>query len=92
MEAGTPEEAAAVVARHDGSIDLLLTDLVMPGGSGRELARRLSASRPQLKVLYMSGYGEPGPGDGALLAPGDPFLAKPFSRQQLLHAIDNLLG
>jgi two-component SAPR family response regulator len=46
---------------------------------------------PRVKVLFMSGYGEPGTG-GVQLEPGDPFLAKPFTRQQLLQAISGLLG
>ncbi|MEQ1759059.1 MAG: ATP-binding protein [Vicinamibacterales bacterium] len=91
VEAGGPSEALGVVARHEGAIDLLLTDLIMPGGSGRELARRMSSTQPRLKVLYMSGYGEPSPERGALLEPGDPFLAKPFTRQQLLQSINSLL-
>ena len=92
VEASNPCEAASAVSDHGGPIDLLLTDLIMPGGSGRDLARRMTASWPRLKVLYMSGYGEPSPEQGALLAPGDPFLAKPFTRQQLLQAINALLG
>jgi CheY-like chemotaxis protein len=64
----------------------------MPGGSGRDLARRLIARWPILKVVYKSGYGEPGTDPGVALEPGDPFLAKPFTRQQLLAAISALLG
>jgi CheY-like chemotaxis protein len=64
----------------------------MPGGSGRDLARWMRAHSPAVRVLYMSGYGQPGRGDGALLGPGDPFLAKPFTRQQLLQIVDTLLG
>ncbi len=92
VEASGPADALDAVARCDGSIDLLLTDLMMPGGSGRELARRMRGTSPRLKVLFMSGYGEPGEGQGAQLGPGDPFLAKPFTRQQLLQAIGGLLG
>ncbi len=92
VEANGPSEAVSAVTEHAGPIDLLLTDLIMPGGSGRELARRMTATWPELKVLYMSGYGEPGPDHGSLLEPGDPFLAKPFTRQQLLQAIGGVLG
>jgi PAS domain S-box-containing protein len=92
VEAGSPAEAMAVAAECPRGIDLLLTDLVMPGGSGRELARRMQALSPGLKVLYMSGFGEPGCDGDALLEPGDPFLAKPFTRQQLLTAIGSLIA
>jgi CheY-like chemotaxis protein len=51
-----PAEAEQICAQHPGPIHLLLTDLVMPGMNGRELARRAAALRPQIKVLYMSGY------------------------------------
>jgi two-component system cell cycle sensor histidine kinase/response regulator CckA len=92
VEAGGPDEAVTAISAEGPQIDLLLTDLIMPGGSGRDLARRMRVHSPRLKVLYMSGYGEPGTETGALLAPGDPFLAKPFTRQQLLSAIGSLLG
>jgi two-component SAPR family response regulator len=70
---------------------LLLTDVVMPGGSGRELADRVTTIRPDLKVLYMSGYPEYGGSSGSVLEPGVPFLAKPFTRAALLSTIDDLL-
>jgi PAS domain S-box-containing protein len=92
VEAGSPAEAATVAAAHGGPIDLLLADLSMPGGSGLELARSMKADAPRLKVLYMSGDGEPGPGRKTGLEPGDLFLAKPFTREQLLHAVNGLLG
>ncbi len=56
LEAGHGEEALRVVARHTGRIDLLLSDVVMPGMNGRELAEKLTAVRPDLRVLLMSGY------------------------------------
>lgn len=58
LVAGLPSEAETVSARHDGRIDLLLTDVVMPGMNGQELAKRITASRRTTKVLYMSGYME----------------------------------
>jgi two-component system cell cycle sensor histidine kinase/response regulator CckA len=78
-------EADVVLARHAGPVDVLLTDLVMPGESGRALARRLRLARPDLVIVYMSGY----PGDA--LAPehdGDDeehelLLPKPFGLAQL---------
>jgi len=66
---------------------LLVTDLVMPRGvSGQELARRLRLERPGLKVLFMSGYSAAIAGRQIDLSPGQGFLQKPFSREQLLHA------
>ena len=56
LEAGSAAEACTVAAASDGRIDLLLTDVVMPGGSGRELAEALGRTRPDLPVVFMSGY------------------------------------
>src|SRR5262249_13395732 len=57
VEAGSGVEALEVWDRHDGAFDLLLTDMVMPGGvTGRELAERLLADKPELKVIFTSGY------------------------------------
>jgi len=54
--AASPTEAQALFALHEPDIDLLLTDVVMPGYSGRVLYERLVSRKPSLKVLYMSGY------------------------------------
>jgi FixJ family two-component response regulator len=70
-----------VAARTPGPISLLLTDVVMPGMMGPELARRLSAGRPGLKVLYVSGHPDRAVG-GEARAPG-LFLHKPFSPEAL---------
>jgi PAS domain S-box-containing protein len=91
IEAHGPDDAVAKAAAFEGHIDLLLTDVVMPGGSGRELADRLTAVRPEVQLLYMSGYPEYGGSSGSVLEPGVPFLAKPFTRATLLSTIDNLL-
>jgi CheY-like chemotaxis protein len=56
IEAGDGEEAIQIAAQHPGPIDLVLTDVVMPRMSGRELVQRLHENRRGLKVLYMSGY------------------------------------
>ena len=72
------------------SVDLLLTDIVMPGVSGHTLAQRLRAIRSNLPVLYMSGYVDDEATREAIAQPGVMFLAKPFSHQDLatrLHAI-----
>jgi PAS domain S-box-containing protein len=76
-----PEGAAALqLARaHPGPIHLLLTDVIMPGMTGRELANQLSQSRPGIKVLYMSGYTENAIGHNGTLDAGVMLLQKPFS-------------
>lgn len=56
LEAARPEDALVIGREHQGPIDLLLTDVVMPDMSGRDLAVRLAAVRPQMKILYMTGY------------------------------------
>ena len=82
---------AQAVALYDGlaeSIDLLLTDLVMPGGNGRDLAKRLLASRPSLHVLLMSGY------DAAIneVSAERRVLAKPFEARELISAVRQALS
>jgi PAS domain S-box-containing protein len=91
LAASDASDALRVVERHGGTIHLLLTDVVMPGQSGRELADRLATSRPGIRVLYMSGY----PGDavvqhGALPA-GSAFLQKPFSPDGLARKVRDVL-
>jgi two-component system cell cycle sensor histidine kinase/response regulator CckA len=84
-------EAVSVVARHQGEIDLLIADLVMPGMSGFQLTSRLTALRPGLKVLYMSGYSEEvvvGQGD---LGSGAPFIGKPFTPKALASKVREVL-
>jgi len=73
-------DAAMVCARdHHGPIDLLVTDVVMPGGSGRDLARRLAESRPETKVLYVSGYTDDAIVLHGMLEAGLEYLQKPFT-------------
>jgi signal transduction histidine kinase len=77
------EAALAAAAAHTGPIDLLLSDLVMPGCSGLELAERLRAARPAVRVLLTSGYAADVLGDRAQPADGTRLLAKPFSPDSL---------
>ena len=65
------------------SIDVLLTDVVMPGASGPELTRQLVERRPALKVIYMSGYTEDAIVQHGVLKPGIAFLHKPFTSETL---------
>jgi CheY-like chemotaxis protein len=76
---------------QNASIDVLLTDVVMPGASGPELTRRLVAQRPALKVIYMSGYTEEAIVQHGVLNPGIAFLHKPFTSETLGRKIREVL-
>ena len=84
-------EALHVCREHTAPIELLLTDVVMPGMSGRELARHLVALRPHIKVLYMSGYSDDALGNHGVLDPDILLLAKPFTPESLLGALRRAL-
>jgi PAS domain S-box-containing protein len=85
-------EAEELFDTHGGPIDLLLTDVVMPGPSGPELAARLQGKRPGLKVLFTSGFTEhPAVAQGALTS-GLPFIQKPFAPVDLLQKVREALG
>ena len=91
LTASNGEEALAVAAQYSGAIDLMVTDLVMLGMDGRELARQLTAARPQTKLLVMSGYADT-PRIGLLPLPADPaFLSKPFTATGLASKVRGLL-
>jgi two-component system cell cycle sensor histidine kinase/response regulator CckA len=83
IEARDGREALGVLERGDGRIRLLVTDVVMPGMDGRELARLAEAVRPGLPVLYMSGYTDDEIVRRGLLEAGQPFLQKPFNPETL---------
>ena len=91
LEATMPSEAERITREFDGHIPLLVTDVVMPEMSGLDLSVRLRAQRPDLQVMYMSGFPEPTVGDGRATAPGAHFIAKPFDRQSLLRAVRRAL-
>ena len=86
--AATALEAAA---NHAGPIQLLVADVVMPGASGRELARQLAKTRPQTKVLYVSGYTDDAIVHHGMLEPGLNFLQKPFTPAALARKVREVL-
>ena len=92
LEAADAPSALAIVERRSGNIDLLLTDVVMPRMSGRELARRLADSRPDMKVLYVSGYTDDAIVRHGILDPGVIFLQKPFSPDVLARKVAETLS
>jgi PAS domain S-box-containing protein len=83
LEAADGAAAVQICVAHQGLIALLLTDVIMPGMNGRELAQRVSEIRPNMKVLYMSGYTENAIGHNGTLDAGITLLQKPFT----LHAL-----
>jgi PAS domain S-box-containing protein len=85
-------EAVKLAERCDRPIHLLLTDVVMPGMSGRELADRLAVKRPGMRVLYMSGYTNDAIVHHGVLEPGLFSLQKPFSQEALTHKLREVLG
>jgi len=87
-----PQHAEQIAARFPGEIHLLLTDVVMPGTSGRELAARISAGRRDMRVLFMSGYTDNVITSGGMLEEGLAFLQKPFSPAALVQKVREVLS
>jgi PAS domain S-box-containing protein len=92
IEANDGKSALSLMESNDQSIDLLLTDVVMRHVSGPELAERLSAWRPTLNVIYMSGYTGEIMANREGLKPGVTLIEKPFTRHVLLNTIHTTLG
>jgi PAS domain S-box-containing protein len=92
LTAGDAESAVAIADRHPGHIHLLVTDIVLPRVSGRELAARLGIHRPAIKVLYVSGTSDNAIARHRMLDPGTEFLEKPFSLERLLQKVRQALG
>ena len=91
LEAASPADAVRIAAEHDGPIDLLLADVIMPGMRGPELARIVRDGRPNVRVLFMSGFvDDAGLGDLAG-APGVGLIAKPFTPDALASELRLLL-
>lgn len=92
LEAGSGEEALSVAASHAGPVDLLLTDVVMPGMNGRELAARLSATRPDTRVLFMSGYTDDAILRHGVLDDASQFIGKPYTPRELKERVRAVLA
>jgi CheY-like chemotaxis protein len=91
LEAASGAEALKIAGDHGTELDMLLTDVVMPQMSGVELAGRLTANDPALRVLYMSGYTEDTLGQRGVLSPETAFLSKPFTPAVLVEAVRGVL-
>ena len=92
LESRNGNDALLLCEQYQGPIDLLLTDVVMPNMSGRELSERLHQLRPMLNVLYMSGYMDDAIVQHGLLHAQVPFLQKPFTPETLIRKIREVLG
>jgi len=91
LDASDGQQALEIAAAHSGKIQLLITDVVMPRLSGRELAARLAATRPDLKVLYISGYTDDSVFRHGVLQGGMDFMQKPFNLKALAAKIREVL-
>ncbi len=93
IEAADGEEALRAFGAHTAGVDLLLTDLLLPGRlRGREVAERITAMRPEVRVLFMSGYTENSIVHDGRLDEGVQLIAKPFKREQLARKVAEVLG
>ena len=87
LEAEDGESALRVADEHQGTIHVLLTDVVMPGMNGKQLGDALTARRPDIKTIFMSGRAAEVISEAGVLIPVDAFVAKPFTVERLLNKI-----
>ncbi len=91
LPAGSPAEACLLAERHEGEIQLLLTDVIMPGMNGRELQRRIERSKPGIRTLFMSGYTEDAVVHRGTVGMGISFVSKPFTVRMLAEKVRSAL-
>jgi len=92
LAASRPSEAIRLATDHPGDIQMLMTDVVMPEMDGRELATRVRAQYPAIKVLFMSGYMANTLSHRSILEEGSHFIGKPFSMNELWAEVRRTLG
>ena len=91
LDAKDGQDALEILEQRPGPVHLMLTDLVMPGMNGRELALKMKVRWPGMKVLYMSGYAEEGIVNQGLLEQGLIYIQKPFEARALARRVRQLL-
>ena len=89
--ADSPNKAEEIAAKSGQEIDLVLTDVIMPSMSGRELVKKLLAQNAKMRVLYMSGYTDNVIAQGGVLEEGLAFLQKPFTPRALVQKVREVL-
>ena len=92
LEADSGEAGIAIADKHEGQIDLIITDVMMPGMSGREMVNKLNQTRPAIRILYLSGYTEDAIVSEGKFESGTAFLQKPFSLQSLSKKVREVLA
>ncbi|MGZ8748775.1 MAG: response regulator, partial [Mycobacterium sp.] len=92
LAAANGPEAIATAQEYQGRIDVMLTDVILPGATGRAIARQVVASRPSMRVLYMSGYTDEVIVQHGVLEPGLAFVQKPFTGDTLARRIREVLA
>jgi CheY-like chemotaxis protein len=92
LEAANGKEALQLISRWQGGLDLVITDVIMPGMSGQELSAKLRRERPWLKILYVSGYTDDAILQHGTLLPNTAFLQKPFSPASLAQGVREVIG
>ncbi|HEX9733751.1 MAG TPA: PAS domain S-box protein [Thermoanaerobaculia bacterium] len=92
LSAPEPAAALGLLGEHRGSLDLVVSDLVMPGMTGTELVDHVRAEHPETKVILMSGYTDEDLAERGATGDGEPFLQKPFSTKVFLQVVRDVLG